>query len=141
MDSGKSLGRARTFNLNRTCSSVPPPVLTPRASPTLSTGHGEGDFLVFGDFVQINVEQLVGQDVVLDFLDDGQAVGLGVALDGEVEQDVFGGGAVDDIADVLEIDFQVLGLVELPVNDGGNATGGAQGFGTGPPAQSPRKRV
>ena len=37
-------------------------------------------------------------------------LGLGVALHGEVEQDVFRGGPVDDIADVLEIDFKVLGV-------------------------------
>ena len=76
--------------------------------------NGEDHFFVFSDFVQINMEQLVGKDVVLNLLDDGQAVGLGVALDGEIEQDVFGGGAVNDVADVLEIDFQFLGLVELP---------------------------
>ena len=120
---------------------MPPPVLTPSGFAHAVHRDGEDDFFVFGDFVQINVEHLVGKDVVLDFLDDGQAVGLGVALHGEVEQDVFGGGAVDDVADVLEIDFQFLGLVELPVNDRGDATGGAQGSGTGPPAQSPRKGI
>ena len=134
------MGKARTFNLNRTCSSVPPPVLTPDGFARRFHRHGEGDLFVLGHFVQINVQHLVGQDVVLDFLDDGQAVGLGVALHGEVQQHDFRGGAVDDIPDVLEIDFKVLRRVELAVNDGGNAAGGAQCSGAGPPAQSPRKR-
>ncbi len=42
--------------------------------------HHDGDLFVLGDFVQIDVEHLVGQDVVLDFLHQRQALGLGIAL-------------------------------------------------------------
>ena len=96
-------------------------------------GHLDGDLFVLGHFVQIDVKQLVGQNVVLDFLHQGQPLGLGVALDREVQQHDLRGGAVDDILDVLEFEFQILRRVVPAVNDGGN-TGWRSAIFLRPPA-------
>jgi hypothetical protein len=102
-------------------------------------GDAEGDFFVFGHLVEIQMKDLVGKNVALNLLDDGKAAGLGVALNSQVEEDVFGGGAMNRIADVEELDFKALGLVVLAVNDGGDATGGAKGFATGAAAKGSRE--
>ncbi len=133
--SGKSLGKARTFSLNKNVLKGSAAGLDAEGFADGLDGHQDGDFFRFGDFVQVNVQHLVGQNVVLDFLHQGQPLGLGVALDREVQQHDLGGGAVDDILDVLEFEFQVLRRVVPAVNDGGNAAGGAQFFCARPPAQ------
>ena len=97
----------------------------------------EDDFFVFGNFVEVQMEDLFGENMALNFLDDGEAVGLGVARNGQVEEDVLGGGAMNGIADVEEIDFKALGLVLPAVNDGGDAAGGARVL---QPARRPRVR-
>jgi hypothetical protein len=101
----------------------------------------ENYFFVFSDFVEIHVEDLFGKNVALNFLDDGEAAGFGVALNGQVEEDIFGGGAVNGIADVQDIDLKALGLAVLAVNDGGNAAGDAKGFAAGAAAEGPRESV
>jgi len=70
---GQSLGRARTFNLNTTCSSTPPLCFTPAASPTVSSGTGRPLFRLPSLHGNPRAARRF-QRMVLDFLHQGDAV-------------------------------------------------------------------
>jgi hypothetical protein len=67
--------------------------------------------------------------VVLNCLHQRQAPGLGIALDGQIQEHNLGMGAMYDIVYVFELDFEILGRVVAAVNNGGNAARSAQLFG------------
>ena len=71
--------------------------------------HHDGDLLVFGDLVEINVEHLAGQGMVLDFLDQRQPLGPGIVLDRQVHQEILGDRMVNQVLHFLGLDFEVLG--------------------------------
>ena len=97
--------------------------------------HQDGYLLVLGHFVEINVQHLAGEGMVLDFLHQGQSLGPGIVLDGQVHQEVLGDGMVNQVFHFLGVDFQVLRLGLPAIDDGRDAPGGAERFGPGPPAQ------
>ena len=88
--------------------------------------HLDGDLLVFGDFVEIHVQHLAVERIVLDFLHEREAFGARVVFDGQIHEQVFGGGMVDQIAEFLRADFEVLRLGLAAVNDRRHAAGAAQ---------------
>ena len=88
--------------------------------------HLDGDFFVFGDFMEIHVQHLAVERVVLDFLHEREAFGARVVLDGQIHEQVFRGGMVDQIAEFLRADFEVLRLGLAAINDRRHAAGAAQ---------------
>ena len=104
-------------------------------------GHQDSHLFVLGDFVKINVEDLVGQDMVLNVLDQRQPLGLGIAGHREVHQNNLGSGPMDRRFDVLKFDFQPLRRVVASVNHGRHAARRAQFAGAGPAAHCPRKCI
>ena len=76
--------------------------------------------------MEIHVEHVAVQRVVLDFLDQREAFGPGVAFDGQVHQEIFRGGMVDEVAELLGAELDVLRFGLLAINDGGNPPGGTQ---------------
>ena len=127
--------------LNSTCSSTPPPVFTPVGFADGFDRHHDGDLLVLGDFVKIDMQHLAAQRMMLDFLHQRQALGPGIVLDRQVHQQVFGDGMVDEVFHFLGVDFQVLRLGLAAVNDGRDAPGGAQFLGPAAPRQRAGKCV
>ena len=97
--------------------------------------HQDGDLLVLGHLVEIDVQHLAGQGMVLDFLHQRQALGPGIVLDRQVHQEVLGNGMVNEVFHFLGVDFEVLRLGLPAIDDGRNAAAGAERFGPGPPAQ------
>ncbi len=90
--------------------------------------HLDDDFLVLGHFMKIHVQDVAVQRVMLDFLDEREAPGAGVIFDGQIHQQIFRDGMVDEVAEFLGVDLEVLGLGLPAVNDGGHAPGGTQLF-------------
>ena len=133
--SGKSLGRPRTLILNSTCSSTPPSVFTPSASPTVSTGTCTVTFSFSATSWKSTCSTLPRQRVVLDFLHQRQPLGPGIVLDRQVHQQVLGDRMVDQVFHFLGVDLEVLRLGLPAVNDGRDAAGGAECFGPGAPRQ------
>ena len=97
--------------------------------------HQDGDFLVFGDFVEINVQHFAGEGIVLDFLHQRQPLGPGIVLDHQVHQEVLGDRMVDQVFHFLGVDLEVLRRGLPAINDGRDATAGSERFGPGAPAQ------
>ena len=62
--------------------------------------HHDDDLFTLGHFMEIHVEHIAVQRVVLDFLDQGEAFGPRVAFDGQVHQEIFRGGMVDEVAGI-----------------------------------------
>ena len=94
--------------------------------------HLDDDLFVLGHFMKIHVQHVAFQRVVLDFLHQREALGAGVVFDGQVHQQVFRNGMVDEVAEFLGVDLEVLRFVLPAINDGGHAPGGAQLFGSAP---------
>ncbi len=86
----------------------------------------DGDFFVFGDFVQIQMNHLAGQRMVLDFLHQREALGAGVVFHGQVHQQIFRDGMMQQVGNVIEADFEVLRLGLAAINGRGHAAGGAE---------------
>ncbi len=82
--------------------------------------------------MKIHVQHLAAQGVVLDFLHQGEALGAGVVLDGEIHQQVFRNGMVDQVLHFLGVDLQVLGRLLAAINDSGDAPGVAQFLDSAP---------
>ena len=101
----------------------------------------DGDFLIFGDFVEIDVQDLATQRVMLHFLDQGEPFRPCIVLDLEVHQQVFGDRMVDEVFHFFGDDFELLGLSLTAIDDGGDAAGSAQLLGPSPPRQRPRECV
>jgi hypothetical protein len=53
------------------------------------------------------MKHFAAQGVVLDFLDEGEALGPGVAVDVEVNEEVFGDGVADEFFPVQLGDFEM----------------------------------
>ena len=94
-------------------------------------GHHDGDFFSFGNLVQIHMQHGLRQRMMLDFLEQREALGPGVALDGEIDEQVFRDGMVDEIFKFLGADFQALRFGVAAVDHGRNAPLGAEFFGPG----------
>ena len=94
-------------------------------------GHEHGDLLVFGHFMEIHMDDLAGERMMLDFLQQREALGAGVVLHREVYEQVFRGGMIQQVANFLANHFDVLRLGLATINGGGHATGGAQFFDFG----------
>ena len=90
--------------------------------------HLDGDFFVFGHFVEIHVQHLAVERVMLDFLHERETPGARVAFHGQIHEHVFGNGMVNQITEFLCADFEVLRLGLAAINDGGHATRTAQLF-------------
>ena len=102
-------------------------------------GHPKGDFFVFGDFVQVLMEHLEAHCVVLHLLNQRQALGLGIAFDGQVQKHDFRVGGLDDVLEFFERNLKFLGRALAAVNDGGNAPGSPHLFRSDPPAGRSRR--
>ena len=100
-------------------------------------GDADGHLFVFGDLVEVHVQDLAGEGMVLDFLHQRQALGPGVIFDLEVHQEVLGDGAVDEVFHFLDLDLEILGLGLAAVNDRRHASLGTEFLGPGAPAQHP----
>ena len=85
-----------------------------------------GNLLVLGDLMKIDVQNLPGERVVLHFLHQDQPGRVGVSFDCQINQDGLGNGVMNQIFDLLEPDLEVLRLGSTPVNDGRDASTGAQ---------------
>ena len=79
--------------------------------------HIDGDPFVFGDFMEIHVQHLAVERVVLDFLHQREAFGARVAFHGQIHEQIFRGGMVDQILEFLRADFEVLRLGLAAIND------------------------
>ena len=88
--------------------------------------HQNDHFFIFGHFMEIHVQHVAFQRVVLDFLHQREALGAGVVFDGQIHQQIFGSGMVNEVAKFLGADLEVLRLGLPAINDGGHAPGGAQ---------------
>src|SRR6187402_2976598 len=77
--------------------------------------------------------------MVVDLLKERHAFGAAVSVDGQIEQDVFRGGMMDQILERPAVDLKILRRVLARINDGGDAAGGAQFFGSRAASQRPRK--
>ena len=86
--------------------------------------HQDGDLLVLGHFVEIDVQHLAGERMVLDFLHQRQPLGPGIVLDRQVHQEVLGDRMVDQVFHFLGVDFEVLRRGLPAINDGRNAAAG-----------------
>ena len=100
-------------------------------------GDADGHLFVFGDLVEVHVQDLAGEGMVLDFLHQRQALGPGVILDLQVHQEVLGDRAVDEVFHFLDLDFEILGLGLAAVNDRRHASLGTEFLGPGAPAHHP----
>ena len=92
-------------------------------------GHHDGDLLVLGNFVKINVQHLARERVMLNFLHQRQPLGTGIILDLQVHQQVLGERMVNEVFHLLGLDLEVLGRGLPTVNDCGYAAGSAEGLG------------
>ena len=119
------------MSLNKTCSSVPPPVLTPSGFAGRFHRHLHGDFFVLGDFVKINVQHFAVERMMLDFLHEREALGAGVVFDGQIHEQIFRNGMVQQVGKFLGVDFQILRRGLAAVNGGGHAAGRAEFFDFG----------
>jgi hypothetical protein len=90
--------------------------------------HIDGDSFVFGHLVEIHVQHLAVERVVLDFLHQREAPGARVAFHGQIHEQIFRGGTVDQILEFLRADFEVLRLGLTAINDGGHTAQAAQLF-------------
>ena len=88
--------------------------------------HQDDHFFVFGHFMEIHVQHVAFERMVLDFLHQREAFGAGVVFDGQIHQQIFRNGMVDEVAEFLGADFEVLRFGLPAINDGGHAPGGAQ---------------
>ena len=99
--SGKSFGRAADLELVQN--------VFEHAAAGLHAGgfaggfhrHLNGDLFVFGDFVEIHVQHLAVERVMLDFLHEREALGAGVVFDGQIHQQVFRDGVMQQVGKFL----------------------------------------
>ena len=102
--------------------------------------HLDGDLFILGHFMKIHVQDLAVERVMLDFLDEREALGAGVIFHGQIHQQIFRSGMVDEVADFLRVDFEVLRLGLAAVNDRRHATRVAQFLDSAPTHLRPRIR-
>ena len=100
----------------------------------------DGDLFIFGDFVEIHMQHFAAHRVVLDFLHEREALGLGIALHGQVDQEVFGNRVVDEVADLLGIHLEVLRLGLATINRRRHTAGRTEFFDFTALNESARKR-
>ena len=90
------------------------------------------DDLVFADGVEIEVGDVTGERVVLHVLDESE-LGLVEILNGEVDEDLLGGGAVEHGFDFAAVEADVETGLGLAIDDAGDealATEGVESAGT-----------
>ena len=95
----------------------------------------DGDLFVFGDLVKIHVQHLAVERVVLDFLHECKTFGAGVAFDGQIHEQIFRDGMVDQVLHFFGVDFEVLRRGLPAVDDGRDTATGTERFGPGTPRQ------
>ena len=88
--------------------------------------HQDDDLFVLGHFMEIHVQHVAFQRVVLDFLHQREAFGAGVVFNGQIHQQVFRNGMVDEVAEFLGAEFEILWFGLPAINDGRHAPGGTQ---------------
>ena len=76
------------------------------------------------------MQHLAAERMVLDLLHQGQALGAASSLIGQVHQQIFRNGMVDQVLHLLGVDLEILRLGLAAVNDGGNAAGRAKFLGS-----------
>ena len=97
--------------------------------------HHDGDLLVLGDFVKIHMQHFPAQGMMLDFLHERQPLGPRVFFDREVNQEVFRGGVMDQIPELLRADLDVLRLGLASINHCRDAPGLTEFLGSGASAE------
>ena len=104
-------------------------------------GHHDRNLFVLGDLMKIHMHEFAAQRVVLDFLQQRQPLRTGIVLHREIDQEVFRRRMLDQVANFLGADLQVLRLGLPAINDGGDAPGGAQFLCPAAPCLRTGKRV
>ena len=100
--------------------------------------HHDGDRLVLGDFMKIDVQDFAGKRMVLNFLHQGEVLAFLRSVNNQIHEKILGNGVMDERLDVLDLDLKTLRLVEASVDHGGNPAGGAEFFGTSTPGKRAR---
>jgi hypothetical protein len=91
--------------------------------------HIGGDLLGGGDSLEIDMEDVAGDGVVLDLLDERKLGGFfGAILDLEFDEDVFADGVGEEGFEFATGDFEIRRGAFPAVNDGGDGTAGADAF-------------
>ena len=78
--------------------------------------------------MEINVEHLAAERMMLDVLHQGEALGAGIAVDRQVNQEVFRNRVMEQVRELARDDFQVLRRGLATVNGRGHPAGGAEFF-------------
>jgi len=76
--------------------------------------------------MKINVKHFAAQGMVLDFLHQREALGAGIGLDGQIHEQIFRDGMMQQIRELPGIQFQVLRLGLAAINRRGHAATGAE---------------
>ena len=76
--------------------------------------HLHGDFFVFGDFMETNVQHFAVERVMLDFLHQREALGTRVFFHGQIHEQVFGNGVVQQVWQILELTSKFCGAAWRP---------------------------
>ena len=82
-------------------------------------GHHDGYQFVFGDFMKINVQHFSGQRVMLDFLNEREALLL---VHVQIHENVLGEGLIDEIGHFAPDKLEIFGLGLTTVDGGRDAT-------------------
>ena len=84
-------------------------------------GNAGVKFFVFFDRMKIYVKNFLGNGVVLDLLNQGEAISwAGRGLDRQIDKHVFAGGLTEQFSDFAGIDREVNGFDVTAVDDSGN---------------------
>ena len=75
---------------------------------------------VFSDFMEINVKNLAGKRMMLDFLHQREVFAFLRSVNDQVNEKILGDGVVNEGLDVLDLDLKTLRLVEAAVDYGRN---------------------
>ena len=101
-------------------------------------GNHDGHLFVFGDFVEINMENAAVQRMMLNFLQQRETLAI-VPTARSTRR--FSEAECESGLERFGVDFEVLGFVLPSVDDSRNAAGGAQLLDTTAATKRARKRV